>query len=408
MSKNLILSAASLALLLAAPAFAQNQDTPECLGQNCGAPQEEGGGCGCGCGCSVWVAYTDDGKTLAYTDDADGDGKSDAVDNCPFVSNRDQLDTDGDGVGDACDNCANAANANQLDTDGDGLGDVCDADLDGDTVANTQDNCPNIPNPDQHKTLASATMGDACNPDIDGDGIPNGSDNCPLVANPDQTIPAGAVCSGVDTDGDHVGDLFDNCPLNANPNQADTDGDGIGDVCDKDIDNDGVLNKSDNCVYVQNRDQRDDDGDGIGDVCDPRYCVVIDPSNPASCLDPNLPFTVHGGGSIVVLPRAPTLRPRHRLGRVDSHRPHRRQIDHDATLARREPRHAVSAAAHGEKQAMLGGEAHRGGNVVGRLAPHDHPGAASDTAVPDSGRVEVVRIGLGNHPALHLRGKLDL
>jgi hypothetical protein len=143
-------------------------------------------------------------------------------------------------------------------------------------------------------------MGDACNPDIDGDGIPNGSDNCPLVANPDQTIPAGAVCSGVDTDGDHVGDLFDNCPLNANPNQADTDGDGIGDVCDKDIDNDGVLNKSDNCVYVQNRDQRDDDGDGIGDVCDPRYCVVIDPSNPSSCLDPNLPFTVHGGGQVTL------------------------------------------------------------------------------------------------------------
>ena len=56
----------------------------------CGKPKEEGGGCGCGCGCSVWVAYTDDGKTLAYTDDADGDGKADDNDNCPFASNRDQ------------------------------------------------------------------------------------------------------------------------------------------------------------------------------------------------------------------------------------------------------------------------------------------------------------------------------
>src|SRR5258707_81573 len=117
MSKNLVLSVASLALLLAAPALAGN-DNPECLGTSCGAPKEEGGGCSCSCGCSVWVAYTDDGKTLSYTDDADGDGKSDGNDNCPFVSNRDQLDTDGDGIGDACDNCANASNVTQLDTDG--------------------------------------------------------------------------------------------------------------------------------------------------------------------------------------------------------------------------------------------------------------------------------------------------
>src|SRR5262249_14360992 len=66
-----------------APAAGQNSDNPECLGSQCGTPQEEGGGCGCGCGCgcSVWVSYTDDGKTLAYTDDADGYGKSDGFDN---------------------------------------------------------------------------------------------------------------------------------------------------------------------------------------------------------------------------------------------------------------------------------------------------------------------------------------
>src|SRR5512132_3046180 len=60
-------------------------DNPECLGDQCGRPKEEGGGCGCGCGCSVWVAYTDDGKTLSYTDDGDGDGKADDKDNCPFT-----------------------------------------------------------------------------------------------------------------------------------------------------------------------------------------------------------------------------------------------------------------------------------------------------------------------------------
>jgi hypothetical protein len=289
-----------LAMLLSTAAYA-GSDNPECLGTDCGAPQTVGGGCGCscGCGCSVWVAYTDDGKTLSYTDDADGDGKSDGNDNCPFVSNRDQLDQDGDGIGDACDNCAAAANATQIDTDGDGLGDACDGDIDGDGVPNLQDNCPGIPNADQHKTLPSSTLGDACNSDDDGDGIPDNADDCPLIPNPDQSIPPGAVCN-TDLDMDNVGDNFDNCPGVKNPNQLDTDGDGIGDACDLDIDNDGILNKADNCVSVRNRDQHDDDGDGIGDACDARYCVVVDPSNPSSCLDPNLPFTVHGGGAITL------------------------------------------------------------------------------------------------------------
>src|SRR6267143_1270117 len=117
---NLTLIAFAAGLLGAGAAFAQ--DNPECLGSNCGAPKEEGGGCGCGCGCSVWVAYTDDGKTLSNTDDTDGDGIADGFDNCPFVPNRDQRDTDGDGVGDACDNCPTVANRNQHDINANGIG----------------------------------------------------------------------------------------------------------------------------------------------------------------------------------------------------------------------------------------------------------------------------------------------
>ncbi len=45
---------------------------------------------------------------VAEANDADGDGVSNARDNCPTVSNPDQTDTDGDGIGDACQPTAQA------------------------------------------------------------------------------------------------------------------------------------------------------------------------------------------------------------------------------------------------------------------------------------------------------------
>lgn len=71
-----------------------------------------------------------------------------------------------------------------------------------------------------------------------------------------------------DTDGDSILDINDNCVNIANLDQFDTDGDGIGDVCDDDDDNDSVLDVNDNCPLVENQDQADIDNDGIGDVCD--------------------------------------------------------------------------------------------------------------------------------------------
>ena len=77
--------------------------------------------------------------------DTDRDGIGDTVDNCPSISNSNQLNTDGDGIGNVCDNCPNDANN----------------DIDGDGVCGDVDNCPSVANPGQEDTDLDG-LGDAC------------------------------------------------------------------------------------------------------------------------------------------------------------------------------------------------------------------------------------------------------
>jgi len=76
-------------------------------------------------------------------------------------------------------------------------------------------------------------------------------------------------------DGDGVVAAEDNCPLHANADQADADGDGIGDACDlcpgeegSDRDGDGVCGAVDLCPDTPDLAPVDTDKDGIGDSCD--------------------------------------------------------------------------------------------------------------------------------------------
>jgi len=108
--------------------------------------------------------------------------------------------------------------------------------------------------------------------DGDADLVGNGFDNCADQPNPDQADfdgdAVGDACDP-DDDNDTVEDGADNCQFVANADQANNDGDAAGDACDPDDDNDTVEDGADNCQFVANADQADFDGDAVGDACDP-------------------------------------------------------------------------------------------------------------------------------------------
>ena len=187
-----------------------------------------------------------DGEPDCTDPDADGDGFDGAVDDC------DDLDpTTYPGAPELCDlvdsDCDEDLVDGELDADSDGEPDCVDDDVDGDGFAGTIDCDDADPNiypaaPELCDAIDSDCDGELTDgfPDADADGEPDcidadtdgdGDDNATDCAPTDPAIYTGAaeLCDAVDSDCD--GDLVDG--------ELDSDGDGLPDCIDTDLDGDG-------------------------------------------------------------------------------------------------------------------------------------------------------------------------
>lgn len=99
---------------------------------------------------------------------------------------------------------------------------------------------------------------------FDGDGNGKASPDIGAIEFYDCDGNGADDADATDSDGDLTPDLCDACPNDPEKTRAGVCGCGF---ADKDSDGDGILDCEDNCIDIANPDQADSNEDGVGDVC---------------------------------------------------------------------------------------------------------------------------------------------